>query len=67
MNELHTAQQTHTQREREESILFKKVARVPSVTDSPMKGTTASNFSPTRRNNKTQLAQHQKQFCSSET
>jgi hypothetical protein len=36
------------ERERErESILFKKVARVPSVTDSPMKGTTASNLSPT--------------------
>ena len=29
-----------------ENILFKKLARVPSVTDSPMKGTTASNLSP---------------------
>jgi hypothetical protein len=35
------------ERERErESILFKKVARIPSVTDSPMKGTTASTLSP---------------------
>jgi hypothetical protein len=27
-------------------ILFRKLARVPSVTDSPMKGTTASTKSP---------------------
>jgi hypothetical protein len=29
-----------------EYILFKKFARVPSVMDSPMKGTTASTKSP---------------------
>jgi hypothetical protein len=34
------------ERGRRENILFKKLARVPSVTDSPMKGTTASNLSP---------------------
>jgi hypothetical protein len=35
------------ERERDrESILLKKVAIVPSVTDSPMKGTTASTLSP---------------------
>jgi hypothetical protein len=51
----HNLQNVERERERE-SILFKKLARVPSVTDSPMKGTTASTLSPIE--GKTRLHKH---------
>jgi hypothetical protein len=37
----------NSQRSCESNILFRKFAKVPSVIDSPMKGTTASTRSPT--------------------
>jgi hypothetical protein len=44
------------ERERErDHILFKNVASVPSVMDSPMNGTTASTDSPSNQDNRTKM------------
>jgi hypothetical protein len=55
-NKLHGERKRERERERERDyILFKNVASVPSVMDSPMNGTTASTDSPSNQDNKTKM------------